>query len=352
GDHLRPRHELARLLDRELERLRVDGVRLRHRDDSLLDAEEPEDREVLVRLRPGALARVDHEQEQVDPRRPRDHRADEPLVPGHVDEREPPAVGELERRVSERDRDPAPALLRQPVGVLARQRLDEPRLAVVDVAGGADRQRHARTAAATSSASASVSVRQSRSVRPSRTIATTGGSPRRSGSASASSTAHAQLGTSASGSAPPPARATVASTSPPTAAASRSARARTAASGSRSMRTTGSSSGACSASNSVPSSAASVSLSARTARWSGWRRSFSTSSARPTTMPACGPPRSLSPEKHTRSAPAASTWRTSGSSHRSVSAPEPRSSTSGSPWRRAIAASSSTRGSSENPTTR
>ena len=55
---------------------------------------------------------------------------------------------------------------------------------------------------------------------------------------------------------------------------------------------------------SVPSSAASVSLSARSARWSGWRRRRSTRSARPTTIPACGPPSSLSPEKQTRSAPA------------------------------------------------
>ena len=73
---------------------------------------------------------------------------------------------------------PRVTLLRQPVGVLAGQRPDEPRLAVVDVAGGADRQRHARTAAATSTASASVSVRQSSSVRPSRTTAITGGSCR------------------------------------------------------------------------------------------------------------------------------------------------------------------------------
>ena len=42
-----------------------------------------------------------------------------------------------------------------------------------------------------------------------------------------------------------------------------------------------------------------MSLSARSARWSGCRRSRSTSSARPTTIPACGPPSSLSPEKQT-----------------------------------------------------
>ena len=56
----------------------------------------------------------------------------------------------------------------------------------------------------------------------------------------------------------------------------------------------------------MPSSAASVSLSERRARWSGCRRSRSTRSARPATIPACGPPSSLSPEKQTRSAPAAS----------------------------------------------
>ena len=69
---------------------------------------------------------------------------------------------------------PALLLLGQAVGVLAGQCPDEPRLAVVDVAGGADRQRHARTAAATSSISSSPSVRQSSSSLPSRTIPITG----------------------------------------------------------------------------------------------------------------------------------------------------------------------------------
>ena len=111
-----------------------------------LDAEQPQDREVLERLRSRALGRVDHEQEEVDPGRAGDHRAHEPLVAGHVDQREPASVRQLERRVAEVDRDPAPLLLRQPVGVLARQRPHEPRLAVVDVPGSADRQRHVRAA--------------------------------------------------------------------------------------------------------------------------------------------------------------------------------------------------------------
>ena len=227
-DDRRAGHELLRLRARELERLLVDEVGLRQRDDAALDAEQAQDREVLERLRPRALGRVDDEQEEVDAGRAGDHRADEPLVPGDVDDGELRAVGQFERRVAEVDRDAALALLRQPVGVLARQRLDERRLAVVDVTGGADRQRHAhhggrdlldlhRRRASGSPAAAS---RRARRRRPAVV-------PARSGTASDSSTAQAKLGSSASGRAPPPTRPTVSSTVPPTSDASRSARART-----------------------------------------------------------------------------------------------------------------------------
>ena len=108
-----------------------------------LDAEQPQHGEMLERLRSSAFLRVDHEQEEVDAGRARDHRAHEPLVARHVDEREPPAVRQLERRVAEVDRDPARLLLGQAIRVLAGERAHEPRLAVVDVAGRADRQRHA-----------------------------------------------------------------------------------------------------------------------------------------------------------------------------------------------------------------
>ena len=125
--------ELLRLGACELEHLLVDGIGLRQRDHAVLDAEQPQDREVLVRLLPRSLAGVDHEQEEVDAARARDHRADEALVAGDVDDREARPVRQLERRVAEIDRDPALVLLGQPVGVLAGQRLDERRLAVVDV---------------------------------------------------------------------------------------------------------------------------------------------------------------------------------------------------------------------------
>ena len=67
-------------------------------------------------------------------------------------------------------------------------------------------------------------------------------------------------------------------------------------------------------SRSVASSAASESLSIRSARASGCARAAATASARPTISPACGPPSSLSPQKQTSAAPAATERRTSGSS--------------------------------------
>ena len=103
-------------------------------------AEQTQDLQVLVGLRLRPLPRVDDEQEEVDPRRARDHRANESLVPRDVDDREARPVRELELRVAERDRDSAPLLLGQPVGVGARQRLDEAGLAVVDVAGRPERE--------------------------------------------------------------------------------------------------------------------------------------------------------------------------------------------------------------------
>ena len=95
-----------------------------------------------MRLRPGPLRGVDHEQEEVDPGRTGDHIPDEPFVAGHVDQREPASVRQLERGVAEVDRDPAGLFLGQAVRVLAGQRADEPRLAVVDVAGCPDGQGH------------------------------------------------------------------------------------------------------------------------------------------------------------------------------------------------------------------
>ena len=296
---------------------------------------------MLVRLRPRALARVDHEQEEVDPGRARDHRAHEALVAGHVDEGELRAVGQLERGVAERDRDPALALLRQPVGVLAGERADEPGLAVVDVPGGADGQRHLTRSEHGGGDLVGLGVRQRAAVQQQSAVADDADDRRltvserlgerlldRAGEArqlgqrkrAAADAADRLLDLAADRSGQPlrrgrepPRAARSASAAPAPRAARARARGRARAS---------------------PRARASVSLSARSARWSGWRRSRSTSSARPTTIPACGPPSSLSPEKQTRSEPAARLSRAEGSPSRWTRTPEPRSSTSGSPCRR------------------
>ena len=140
GDDVGAGHELAGLVDSKLERVGSDRVSLRDGDDAALDAQHAKDGEVLVRLRACALAGVDDEEEEVDPGRAGDHVADEPLVTRDVDEGDPPAVGQVERRISEVDRDPALLLLGQAVRVLPGQGPDEPGLAVVDVAGRPEAQ--------------------------------------------------------------------------------------------------------------------------------------------------------------------------------------------------------------------
>ena len=132
------------------------------------------------------------------------------------------------------------------------------------------------------------------------------------------------------------------------AAARASARAPTASAGWPSMRRTGISCRARSGSrmrSKVASRAAKHSLSIRTVRASGFRRSRASRSRRPTRMPACGPPSSLSPLKVTRSTPARIASAASGSrrrpkAERSSSAPLPRSSMTGRPRRFASATSS------------
>ena len=145
------------------------------------DAEQAEDRKVLVRLGPRALGGVDREQEEVDAGGARDHVAHEPLVTGHVDERERAPVGQLERRVAEVDRDaalPAPrAAGRCPSrSAPARATSCRGRCAPRCRPSAASRAPAARDLVGLGVAS---SVRQSSSRRPSRTTPTTGGSPSR-----------------------------------------------------------------------------------------------------------------------------------------------------------------------------
>ena len=97
---------LPDLLLGEVERVRVDEVALRQRDDAAGDPEHVEDREVFLGLRPPALVRGDDEQDQTDRAHAGEHVRDEALVPRDVDEADLPTGRELAPRVAEVDREP------------------------------------------------------------------------------------------------------------------------------------------------------------------------------------------------------------------------------------------------------
>ena len=181
GHDLAASEQFGRLDQRDLG---IGEVGLGHGHDPGADAQRLEHRSVLAGLRHHTVVGGDRHQKQVDAARARDHRPYKPLVPGNVDHRQPPPRGQLEARVAELDRDPPRPLLREPVGVDSGQRAYQRGLAVIDVAGGSERQRRAhspasdaRAAAATSSTSSSASVRGSSSTCPSWIRAITGGSP-------------------------------------------------------------------------------------------------------------------------------------------------------------------------------
>ncbi len=137
--------ELLRHLElRELEQVRIDRVGLGQRDDAAFDPEQVADRQVLAALRHDALVGRDHEEHQIDSGRAGHHRVYEPLVPGHVDQRELKSRRQDERRETELDRDPARLLLGQPVAVDPGQRAHERGLAVIDVPRGAKDERVGR----------------------------------------------------------------------------------------------------------------------------------------------------------------------------------------------------------------
>ena len=111
--------------------LLVYGIDFGERYDPLLDAENPQDVEVLAGLGHDPVVGGDNEQEGVDPRRPRDHVLDEALVAWHVDQARPPSTREIQLRVPRHDGDTPAVFLFQTVGIRARHVPDERGLAVV-----------------------------------------------------------------------------------------------------------------------------------------------------------------------------------------------------------------------------
>ncbi len=118
--------------------LGVDEIDLGEGDRAPLDAEQIQDGEMLPGLGHGAVVTGHDEQREVDRRHSGQHVADELLVPRHVHEPEHRSLRQALVGEAEIDAQPPRLLLGQTVGVDARQRLHELRLAVIDVSGGGD----------------------------------------------------------------------------------------------------------------------------------------------------------------------------------------------------------------------
>ena len=218
--------------------------------------------------------------------------------------------GSVRLRVAELDRDPARALLGQPVGVDAGQRPDQRGLAVVDVAGGAERQRRRRSSERWRARRRPPREPRRRSACADRAARVRRGSARspagrrraarrRSPSGSAGLSATAGPSSSSSGSAPPPTLAVARITSASRADLRRASR-RRAARSARSARVEHRqhgdlAPGPCrvAVQSSVASSAASDSLSIRSARASGCARAAATASCAPDEQAGLGPAEQL-----------------------------------------------------------
>ena len=221
--HAAQRGGLEELLDvglDQVEPLVVDQVALGQRDDAIRDPQQVEDGDVLARLGHHAFVGGDHQQGDVDAADAGEHVVDEALVAGHVDDRHLDAVRQSQPGEAEIDGHAALLFFLEAVGVDAGQGPDERRLAVVDVAGGADdshqvvrrsgrvsalaRRRRAQRRLARAGWRAGRAARDRRSMRP-----ITGGSARTQRGRQAIGrracrSATAQLGCVWPGSEPPP----------------------------------------------------------------------------------------------------------------------------------------------------
>src|SRR5207245_10372149 len=167
---------------------------------------EVQDVQVLLRLGHHPVVGSHGEEHEVHAMCAGEHVADEPLVPGHVDDARAHAFRPVEVGEAEIDRDAALLLLLQTVGVLPGERADERRLAVVDVPRRPDDEGHLQPSS-TASSWASKTARRSRRKRPSWTRPITGGraarkrAAMRSAGTSGWSIASARLGSGTTGTA-------------------------------------------------------------------------------------------------------------------------------------------------------
>ena len=117
----------------EAENVVIHQVRFGEGDDAAADAEQAADVEMLAGLRLDGFIGGDHEEQEIDSAHTGEHVLDEALVAGDIDKSQAQGGCEFEVREAQIDGDAAAFFLLQPVGVDARERLDERGLAVIDV---------------------------------------------------------------------------------------------------------------------------------------------------------------------------------------------------------------------------
>jgi hypothetical protein len=96
--------------------------------------------EVLLGLRHDTFVGRHQQHREIDAACARDHAPHEALVPRHIDNTDENIVGERKRCKAELNGDAAFFFFFETVGVVAGERFDELRLAMVDVAGGAENE--------------------------------------------------------------------------------------------------------------------------------------------------------------------------------------------------------------------
>ena len=105
---------------------------------TLLDAQQAEDAQMLYRLGHKAFVGGHHQHCQVDAAGTGQHIFDKPFVAGHVHQTGLGTVIEIQMGEAQINGDTALLFFHQTVGINAGQRLDQQRFAVVNVAGGAN----------------------------------------------------------------------------------------------------------------------------------------------------------------------------------------------------------------------
>ena len=194
-------HPLVDLLVHHFQPLRVHGVGLGDDKQTILDAQQGQNVQMLDGLGHKAVVGCHHQHGQVDAAGACQHIFNEFLVAGHVHDAGLGAVGPVQVGKAQLDGDAPLLFLLEPVGLNAGEGLDQSGFAVVNVTGGADNDMlHARasfTAATMTGKSSWRRVRASSRYLPSWIRPTMAVSPRRSFSSSAStlpSSATAQEG--------------------------------------------------------------------------------------------------------------------------------------------------------------